>query len=80
MGARRYRFHCTDGRDAVFDLSGRLVQRERDLRGFAEQAARALMRGGDAHDAWVGWAVDVYDPLGRRRMTLPFADVPREGR
>lgn len=80
MVARRYRFHCTDGRDAVFDLSGRLVQRERDLRSYAEHAARALMRGGGTHVAWASWAVDVYDPLGRRRMTLPFADVPLEGR
>ncbi|MCJ2069314.1 hypothetical protein MKK75_10965 [Methylobacterium sp. J-030] len=43
-------------------------------------ALRRASYRGDAHDAWVGWAVDVYDPLGRRRMTLPFADVPREGR
>lgn len=78
--SRRYRFHCTDGRDAVFDLGGRLVGRQRELRGHAEAAARALMRGCAGEVPWSGWTVEVYDAGGRRRIVVPFAEVRFEHR
>ena len=75
---KRYRFHCTDGHDAMFDLSGRLVGRQRELRAYAEAAARTLMRGvgAGAEVLWSKWAVEVYDAAGRRRMLLPFTEIP----
>lgn len=77
MPARRYRFHCTDGQDAVFDRTGRLVQRQRELRDHAATVARRLMAGGTPELDWSDWIVDVHDPVGRRRMMLPFAEVAR---
>ncbi len=79
MLARRYRFHCTDGQDAVFDRTGRLVQRQRELRDHAAVVARRMMAGGMPEFDWSDWIVDVHDPVGRRRMMLAFAEVRRAG-
>lgn len=74
MGARTYRFHCTDGHAVVID-SGRTVGDESQLWHQAEQAARHVMeRYGRALD-WTDWIVDVHDAAGRRVMMLAFRDV-----
>ncbi|WP_442785953.1 DUF6894 family protein [Methylobacterium sp. C25] len=75
--AKRYRFHSTDGWDAVFDRKGRLVERQRELRSCAFTVARILMAGCSADVDWSDWSVDVYDASGRCRMYVPFVEVSR---
>ncbi|WP_425488795.1 DUF6894 family protein [Methylobacterium brachythecii] len=77
MPARRYRFHSTDGRDAVFDLTGRLVERQRELRSHAVDVARRLMERRASGVDWSCWTVEVYDATGRCAMYVPFVEACR---
>lgn len=75
MPAKRYRFHSTDGCDAVIDRAGRLVERQRKLRSCAVAVARLIMDGCTADFDWSRWNVDVYDESGCCRMYVPFAEA-----
>ncbi|WP_428833374.1 DUF6894 family protein [Methylorubrum rhodesianum] len=75
MTVQRYHFHCVGrGADAVFDLTGRWVQRPRALAQQADRVARAVMDGAPGAD-WTDWLVDVHDARGRRVLMRAFADV-----
>lgn len=74
MAAARYRFHCTDGHDAVLDRGGRLVPGEYRLRAYAVQAACAVMAC-DAGLDWSDWIVDMHDARGRRYLMLGFSEI-----
>lgn len=75
MSGIRYRFHCTNGEDAVFDQAGRLVWNEAELLRCARRVAYGLMRGASAALDWSDWIVDVHDGTGQRTMTLAFEDL-----
>ncbi|MGU3539947.1 DUF6894 family protein [Methylobacterium sp. A54F] len=78
MGAERYRFHCTDGRDAVFDRIGKRLKNAEMAYAQAESMAREMMAGCGGRLDWSGWIVDVHDAAGRRVLTLDFRDVRSE--
>lgn len=75
MPVERYRFHCTDGHDAVIDRSGRAIGRQILVKRHAERVARTMMEASDSRIDWSGWIVDVHDAQGRRALALPFADA-----
>ena len=75
MSAERYRFHCTDGRDAVFDRIGRRIQDPALIWTHAERVARTVMEGSTGPFDWSGWIVDVHDANGRRVGMLGFTDL-----
>ena len=80
MPAKRYRFHCTDGHQAVFDLGGHLIGPEILIRRYAERVARGMMDSYGRGLDWSDWIVDVHDADGKRVITLEFSDlqeVPR---
>jgi uncharacterized protein DUF6894 len=75
MPAGHYHFHCTDGEDAVLDLSGNDLRTRDDVHAAAARAARAVMEGCGSRLDWSGWIVDVHDSRGRHVLTLAFDDA-----
>ncbi|GJE42058.1 DUF6894 family protein [Methylobacterium soli] len=78
MPADRYRFHCTDGRHAVFDRTGKRVADPLLIWGHAERVAREVIQSCGGRLDWAGWIVDVHDSKGRHVGTLDFKDVRDE--
>ncbi len=72
-------FHCTDGRDAVFDRRGRSVMSLDEVEAPARAVAVALMRSVPNHPDWSGWFVGVHDADGRWVADVPFP-APSEAR
>jgi hypothetical protein len=71
----RYRFHCTNGSECVFDAEGAEIRVPARLPLRAEKVARSVMRTlGDGTD-WSEWRVTVHDLKGRRVWLQPFAPV-----
>lgn len=68
----RYRFHCTNGSECVFDAHGQVVRRPAHLAGHADQVAGAVMGrlGPDAD--WSAWQVSVHDLEGRQVLVRAF--------
>lgn len=77
MSQERCHFHCTDGRDVVFDLRGRTVA-EHDLRPVCASLASELMQGCAAPVDWSDWIVDVHDAYGQRVLTFGFDEIANE--
>ncbi|QDI82358.1 hypothetical protein E8E01_18980 [Methylorubrum populi] len=77
MSQERCHFHCTDGRDVVFDLQGRAVSDE-DLRPVCTCVALELIQGCAAPVDWSAWIVDVHDANGQHVMTFGFDGIANE--
>jgi hypothetical protein len=68
----RYRFHCTNGHECVFDGEGEDIRAPARLKVRARQVAQDLMwRFYDQTD-WSEWHVTVHDLNGRRVLLQPF--------
>ncbi|WP_431739905.1 DUF6894 family protein [Methylobacterium goesingense] len=84
----RYRFHCTNGRECVFDAVGNDIRAPHRLVRRAEAVARDVMRSLGEAGNWAEWHVTVHDLRGRRVLVRPFLSVdppaaperPRRGR
>lgn len=76
MSRGRYRFHLTNGRDALFDRDGTLMRSEARVWSHAVAVAQDAMESCGSRYDWSGWIVDVHDGRGRRVMLLSFSDVP----
>ena len=69
----RYRFHCTKGRECLFDATGAELRLPASLADRAEQVAREAMRTVADRTDWSEWRVVVCDLKGRRVLLQPFA-------
>ncbi|WP_244477342.1 MULTISPECIES: hypothetical protein [unclassified Methylobacterium] len=78
----RYRFHCTNGRECVFDAVGNDIRAPHRLLRRAEAVAREVMRSLGEQGDWAEWHVTVHDLRGRRVLVRPFLSVepPAQGR
>lgn len=68
----RYRFHCTNGYECVFDAKGAEVRAPGRLVDRARRVAQDVMRDLDARTDWSEWRVTVHDLKGRRVLLQPF--------
>jgi len=68
----RYRFHCTNGSECVFDARGTDIRVPTRLAIRAQQVAREVMRTRAEAVDWSGWRVAVCDLKGRRVLVEPF--------
>jgi hypothetical protein len=73
----RYRFHCTNGLECVFDAVGDDVRTPERLSHRAEQVAQNVMRSLHVSVGWPKWHVSVHSLSGRRVLVQPF--VPKGG-
>jgi hypothetical protein len=71
----RYRFHCTNGRECVFDAVGNDIRAPHRLVRRAEAVARDVMRSLGEAGNWAEWHVTVHDLRGRRVLVRPFSSV-----
>lgn len=71
----RYRFHCTNGRECVFDAVGNDIRAPHRLERRAEAVARDVMRSLGEAGNWAEWHVTVHDLRGRRVLVRPFPAV-----
>ena len=67
----RYRFHCTNGSECVFDAMGDDIRVPSRLTARARQVAQDVMQKLDQTD-WSSWRVSVHDLKGRRVLLQPF--------
>ncbi|AWN40501.1 DUF6894 family protein [Methylobacterium durans] len=75
MARGRYHFHCTDGREALFDLDGVVLRNDLRIWEHAVGVALDAMASCGGRFDWSGWIVDVHDGRGRRVLILAFADI-----
>lgn len=68
----RYRFHCTNGTECVFDARGAVVRRPDALGDRARRVADGVMRNLGRRADWAEWRVTVHDLTGRRVLLQPF--------
>ena len=68
----RYRFHCTNGSECVFDAHGQEVRRPEQLASRARQVAYTVMSRPGPETGWSEWQVSVHDLNGRRVLVEPF--------
>ncbi|MBE7248161.1 MAG: hypothetical protein INR63_24715 [Actinomycetospora chiangmaiensis] len=68
----RYRFHCTNGLECVFDARGREVRASSRLVERARQVAADVRRSLANRSDWAEWRVSVHDLTGRRVLVQPF--------
>jgi hypothetical protein len=71
----RYRFHCTNGHECLFDARGAELRLPTRLTDRAEQVAREVMRPFDDRTDWSEWRVVVCDLKGRRLLLQPFVST-----
>jgi len=69
-------FHCTDGRDVVFDRHGVDVEVD-DLEWAASSYARQLMAKAPDYDGWDSWIICIHDEGGTWVETVPFPAARR---
>ncbi len=84
----RYRFHCTNGTECLFDAKGAELRVPASLTSRAEQVARDVMRTLDdladwsradwSRADWSEWRVAVCDLNGRRVLLQPFVSAGEE--
>ena len=67
----RFRFHCTNGSDCVFDAQGTDIPVPARLVDRAQQVARDVMDIEDQTD-WSDWRVTVCDLQGQPVLCQPF--------
>ena len=68
----RYRFHCTNGSECVFDGYGQEIRRPEQLASHAHQVAYAVMSRPGPERGWSGWRVSVHDLSGQQVLVQPF--------
>ena len=68
----RYRFHCTNGLECVFDARGTEVRAASRLIERARQVAVDVRRSLANRTDWAEWRVSVHDLTGRRVLVQPF--------
>jgi hypothetical protein len=68
----RYRFHCTNGFECVFDAKGADIRVNHRLQSRAQQVAQDVMQALDDRTDWSEWRVTVHDLKGRRVLLQPF--------
>jgi hypothetical protein len=69
----RYRFHCTNGLECVFDAVGNDIRLLERLPERAEKVAQRVMRSSNDQEDWSQWHVSVHDLSGRQVLVQPFA-------
>jgi hypothetical protein len=74
----RYRFHCTNGLECVFDARGMEVRASSRLIERARQVAADVRQSLANRSDWSDWRVSVHDLTGRRVLVQPFE--PAQGR
>ncbi len=68
----RYRFHCTNGLECVFDARGAEIRAAGRLTVRARRVAADVMRSLSDRTDWSDWRVSVHDLSGRRVLVEPF--------
>ncbi|MGH1570685.1 DUF6894 family protein [Methylobacterium sp. P31] len=68
----RYRFHCTNGLECVFDARGTEVRATSRLIARARQVAADVRLSLANRTDWSEWRVSVHDLTGRRVLVQPF--------
>lgn len=68
----RYRFHCTNGLECVFDARGAEIRAAGHLTVRARRVAADVMRSLSDETDWSDWQVSVHDLTGRRVLVQPF--------
>ncbi|MGU3536686.1 DUF6894 family protein [Methylobacterium sp. A54F] len=68
----RYRFHCINGLECVFDAIGADIRAPGRLPGKADEVARRVMERLEDRSDWAAWQVSVHDLKGRRVLLRPF--------
>lgn len=68
----RYRFHCTNGLECVFDTTGNVIRAPERLTRRAQQVAQGVMQSISDQSDWSDWRVSVHDLKGRRVLVQPF--------
>jgi hypothetical protein len=68
----RYRFHCTNGSECVFDARGTDIRVPTRLATRAQRVAREVMRTRAEAADWSDWRVAVCDLKGRRVLVQLF--------
>ncbi|TXN75255.1 hypothetical protein FV228_04260 [Methylobacterium sp. WL18] len=68
----RYRFHCTNGLECVFDVRGAEIRAAGRLTVRARRVAADVMRSLSDRTDWSDWRVSVHDLSGRRVLVQPF--------
>jgi hypothetical protein len=71
----RYRFHCTNGSECVFDAKGADIRVPSRLMDRAQQVARAVMDMHEDQADWSEWRVTVCDLQGRPVLLQPFVSA-----
>jgi hypothetical protein len=71
----RYRFHCTNGLECVFDARGADIRAAGRLPLRARRVAVDVMRSLSDRTDWSEWQVSVHDLSGRRVMVQPFRQL-----
>ena len=74
----RYRFHCTNGHECLFDARGAELRVPGSLTSRAQQVARDVLRTLDDRADWSEWRVAVCDLKGRRVLLQPFVSAGEE--
>ena len=74
----RYRFHCTNGHECLFDATGAELRMPASLTDRAQQVAREAMRTLEDRADWSDWRVAVCDLKGRRVLLQPFVSAGEE--
>ena len=68
----RYRFHCTNGLECVFDARGTEVRAATRLVDRARKVASDVRQSLANRTDWSEWRVSVHDLSGRRVLVQPF--------
>jgi len=74
----RYRFHCTNGHECLFDAKGAELRVPASLTDRAQQVAQQAMRTLDDRTDWSEWRVAVCDLNGQRVLVQPFVSAGEE--
>ena len=79
----RYRFHCTNGHECLFDARGAEIRVPASLTDRAQQVAQQAMctldhRADWSRADWSEWRVAVCDLKGRRVLLQPFVSAGEE--
>jgi hypothetical protein len=74
----RYRFHCTNGTECLFNANGAVLCVPASLANRAKQVAREVMRMLGDRVRLIGWRVAVCDLEGRRVLLQPFLPQVRK--
>jgi hypothetical protein len=74
----RYRFHCTNGHECLFDATGAELRLPASLTDRAQQVAQQAMRTFDDRTDWSEWRVAVCDLNGQRVLLQPFVSAGEE--